>query len=92
MLDLLESVSVTPILDSGVLPPPRPKKRLLGVVVGFPIGILFAVAVNNFGGPESQPHLAFLFYFATLALAVTIHELGHLTAGWLMDFNSAAFL
>src|ERR1700747_2108156 len=87
MSDLKESISITPILDSGVLPPPRPKKRILGVILGFGIAILFAAAVDNFSSAKPQPHLAVLFYFGSLFLAVTIHELGHLTAGWLVGFH-----
>src|SRR5258707_5552884 len=87
MPDLLESVSVTQILDLGVLPPPRPKKRVLGVIIGLGLGILFGATIDNFGSAGSQPHLSLLFYFASLGLAVAIHELGHLTAGWLVGFH-----
>jgi hypothetical protein len=87
MSDSHESVSITPILDSGVLPPPRPKKRALGVIVGFGIGILFAVVVDKFISTASQPNLTLLSYCASFVLAVTIHELGHLTAGWLVGFH-----
>ncbi len=87
MPNLRESVSVTPILDSGVLPPPRPKKRAFGLIVGFCIGILFAVIIDKFSSLKTQPYLPLLFYFASLGLAVTIHELGHLTAGWFVGFR-----
>jgi hypothetical protein len=50
---LRESPSATPILDSGVLPSPRPKKRTLGVIIGFVIGILFAPVIGHLG--DSKP-------------------------------------
>lgn len=77
----------TPILDSGVLPPLRPRKRALGVIIGFCIGILFAIVVDNVGSKGSHPGVALLSYFASLGIAVTIHELGHLAAGWFVGFH-----
>ena len=87
MADKHESSSTTPILDSGVLPAPRPKKRILGVIIGFGVGILFAVIVDRLSGPKSQPALTLLSYFIGVGLAVTLHELGHVGAGWLVGFH-----
>jgi hypothetical protein len=87
MPDLHESVSITPILDSGILPPPRPKKRVFGVVIGFGIGILFAVVADKFSRTASRQDLTLLSYFVGIALAVTIHEIGHLAAGWWVGFH-----
>jgi tryptophan-rich sensory protein len=77
----------TPILDFGVLPPARPKKRALGLVIGACMGILFAVIVEKTSSTQSQTNLTLLSYLAILTLAVTIHELGHLAAGWLVGFR-----
>src|ERR1700726_4953895 len=87
MPNLHASGSITPILDSGILPPPRPKKRAMGAVIGFGIGILFAVVLDKFGSKASPPKFSLLFYFASVALAVTIHELDHLIAGWFVGFH-----
>jgi hypothetical protein len=87
MPDLHAPISITPILDSGVLPPPRPRKRVLGLIVGFGVGLLFAFIIDNFSNARSLPGLALISYFASVVLAVTIHELGHLTAGWMLGFH-----
>jgi hypothetical protein len=87
MLDSEESILITPILDSGVLPTPRPRKRILGLIVGFDIGILFVSIVDKVGSAKSQSVLTLLNYFISVGLAVTIHEFGHLTAGWLVGFH-----
>jgi hypothetical protein len=87
MHDLQEAASATPILDSGVLPPVRRGRRAVGVVIGACIGIVFAVVINNVGSLGPQPGLALLFYFTILGLVVTIHELGHLVAGWIVGFH-----
>jgi hypothetical protein len=87
MNDLHESSSATPMLDSGVLPPPRPKKRVLGVIIGFIIGIAFAVVVGLMGDSHVRGNIALLSYFAILAMVVTVHELGHLAAGWSVGFH-----
>src|SRR5580704_15331162 len=86
MRSMDEIAAITPILDSGVLPPPRPKKRMLGLIIGFGVGILFAAAIEN-AATKSQSGLALLFYFPIIALVVTLHESGHLAAGWLVGFH-----
>jgi Zn-dependent protease len=83
--------SATPILDSGVQPKGR-RKTLGGMLMGFVLAIPFAVvlisvtsqtrgfgaAAANFVGIES---------LACLALAVILHEMGHLLAGWMVGFR-----
>jgi len=75
MPERAESAAITPNLDAGVLPPPRPK-------IGFVIGIVFVAVIENVGNSESRSNLALLSYFVILALVVVLHELGHLAAGW----------
>ena len=87
MHDLQEAAPGTPILDSGVLPPVRRTKRAVGVILGFFIGIAFAVVINSVGNLGPHPGLAMLFYFTILGLVVTVHELGHLGAGWIVGFH-----
>jgi hypothetical protein len=85
--DLQKAPLDTPILDSGVLPPVRRGKRAVGIIIGVCIGIVFAAVINNVGRLGPQPGLALLFYFTILGLVVTIHELGHLAAGWIVGFH-----
>ncbi|MGP0019440.1 MAG: M50 family metallopeptidase [Candidatus Sulfotelmatobacter sp.] len=87
MQDLPETAPDTPILDSGVLPPVRRTKRAVGVIIGFVVGIVFAAVINNVGSLGPHPGLALLFYFTILGLVVTVHELGHLAAGWIVGFH-----
>jgi Zn-dependent protease len=87
MHDVQKPTSITPILDSGVLPPPLPRKRVLGVCIGLVIGIVFAAVIENAGNSELQPPLALFFYFVILALVVIVHETGHLAAGWSVGFQ-----
>jgi hypothetical protein len=82
--------SETPILDSGVLPPQRKKNSVLGFCFGVVIGILFLVVVIKASSTESQKDIAGFTYFIALGLAVIIHELGHLIAGWLVGFHFAS--
>ena len=43
--------------------------------------------IENAASSKSQSGLAPLLYFPIVALVVTLHELGHLTAGWLVGFH-----
>lgn len=79
----------TPILDSGILPPRRgggtPKVLGLGLVLGVALMEVLALL----GGMWYEPWpAAFLLIFI---LAITIHELGHLIAGWAVGFHFAYF-
>jgi hypothetical protein len=87
MHDLQAAATDTPILDSGVLSPVRRTKRAVGVIVGFGIGIVFGVVINTVGSIGPRPGLALLLYFTILGLVVTLHELGHLAAGWVVGFH-----
>jgi hypothetical protein len=80
-------MSTTPILDSGTLLPPRPKKRILGAIIGLCIGLLFAAVIHHVSRTRGQNNLALFFYFANLVLVVTVHELAHLLAGWVVGFH-----
>ena len=87
MSDAEQVVQATPILDSGVMPPPRPKKRVLGVIIGMGIGVLFAVLIDQVSRTRGPNNFALLFYFTDIVLVVTVHELAHLLAGWLVGFH-----
>lgn len=81
----------TPILDSGVLPPRSRRKITIGTVAGFLGGVLVGLNIVKVVGEQasgdSNIALGILIFFAALSLAILIHELGHLTAGWLLGFR-----
>jgi hypothetical protein len=87
MPSVQQSTSVSPILDSGVLPPRRRKGKILGFCVGFLLGILFFVVVARASTTQSQANVAAFSYFVVLGLAVMTHEVGHLAAGWGVGFH-----
>jgi Zn-dependent protease len=72
----------TPILDSGILPLRKPREitvvTILGIIGGSVIVLIQALI---------QPKIGILLYFAALTVAILIHELGHLTAGWCVGFR-----
>lgn len=83
------STSLTPILDSGVLP--RAHKKSAG---GFIIGILVLVGSCLVLQPtlawtdkSHDPMTSFALVVTALALTVIVHELGHVIAGWLVGFR-----
>lgn len=81
-----QSASPTPILDSGVLPQRRRKNTILGFFFGLLIGALYLLVVIK-ASAQDQGNIAALSYLAVLGLAVIIHELGHLFAGWMVGFH-----
>ena len=83
--------SPTPILDSGVLPPRVRRTTLRGVFVGFIPGLVGGYVLISVVGRQADKSLdpglgALLFLFA-VGLTITIHELGHLVAGWAVGFR-----
>ena len=81
----------TPILDSGVRPKGR-RKTVGSILIGFVMAIPFAmvlIAVTNqtrrFGA--DAVNFVGVEYLAGFALAVTLHEIGHLLAGWMVGFR-----
>jgi hypothetical protein len=82
-----DGITPTPILDSGVLPPRRRKNAVLGFVFGMLIGALFVLVIIKASNSESQTNIAAVSYLLVFTLAVLIHELGHLVAGWIVGFH-----
>jgi hypothetical protein len=86
-------VHATPILDSGVLPPRtrNKKKKVFGFITGFVGGICLGLAITRVlskpFGSELFPGEALLVFIAALGLSVTVHEFGHLVAGWTLGFR-----
>lgn len=82
--------SLTPILDSGVLPPRIRRMKLSSVITGFLAGIVpgfLLIVVGRQANTHLNPGLDLLSFFFVLALAVIVHELGHLSAGWVVGFR-----
>jgi hypothetical protein len=80
----------TPILDSGVLPSRIRRKTLRGMVTGFMVGLIPGFLLIAMGGQPSEHldlGLGLLSFFAVLILAVAVHELAHLLAGWAVGFR-----
>jgi Zn-dependent protease len=87
------SVHATPILDSGVLPSRirNRKKKVFGFIAGFMAGICLGLAITAISSKtfdtEVFPGEALLVFIAALGFSVTIHEFGHLLAGWIIGFR-----
>ena len=82
--------TATPILDSAVLPKPANRKRLVTVLWGILLGLLFAaVFVHDDQTNARNPAANFmiLFYFAVIFWVIVVHECGHLLAGWMVGFR-----
>jgi len=45
------------------------------------------MAIDEQATPDANPAVEVLLFMAILTLAVTIHELGHVFAGWLLGFR-----
>ena len=80
----------TPILDSGAMPPRVRRKSIkgtiIGVITGLFIGLLLTKADRN--SPDSlDPGYGLIFLFLAAILATSIHEVGHLLAGWAVGFR-----
>ena len=85
------SVSKTPILDSGILPP-RARRRsvastIAGLLGGFCFGLIIVVALGDQDGGRANNGLGLLIFFCALFFSTVIHELGHLLAGWALGFR-----
>jgi Zn-dependent protease len=80
----------TPILDSGVLPSRRRRGSRVSTLVS---GFAFAVGFTLIKSAGQQAHsgssfgLGVLLLVVAFFLAVTVHELGHLIAGWALGFR-----
>lgn len=84
----------TPILDSGVLPPMVRRKRARSRVRGILTliaGIVVTVPVVAWTDKSKNPKVGFILLVSALALTITVHELGHLLAGWMVGFRFSQF-
>jgi hypothetical protein len=82
--------SLTPILDSGVLPPVvRRKMARAGIraIPGFIVGFVLMLAVSARADKSRDPIIGLILLVSALLLTITIHELGHLLAGWMVAFR-----
>src|SRR6478672_3778822 len=75
----------TPILDSGVLPGRRRSEMPKALTTGLVVGVVLMETLALLGG-EWHEHWPAIF-LALLVLGITIHELGHLIAGWGVGFR-----
>jgi hypothetical protein len=80
------AVAQTPILDSGTLPLRTLEKITVSTVVGFIGGSLIVLLPIGLIHDRSS-NFGILPYVAALSVAILIHELGHLTAGWCVGFR-----
>ncbi len=87
--DVRLPILVTLILDSGVLPARRRAKSLVGTTVGFISGLVggFILTKSVEQANRAGSGLGPLTFIAAFILAITIHELGHLVAGWAVGFH-----
>jgi hypothetical protein len=83
--------TATPILDSAVR---RKRKRQnlaaigFGLLVGIPFWAMLLVASNRAFATRSQgANFIVVTYFLAVLSAIIVHELGHLSAGWLVGFH-----
>src|SRR5713101_7833777 len=81
----------TPILNSGVLPERVRKKtrtaNVLGAIVGFFVGIIMIEVVGVQASGDLDNARGWLVFASVLIFSITVHELGHLSAGWLLRFR-----
>lgn len=81
----------TPTLDSAVLGKRKrtnPAALAVGLLVGIPFYAMLVFASKR-AFVTQTPGAVFIVgtYFLAILLAVTVHELGHLIAGWMVGFR-----
>src|SRR6266478_6323146 len=84
------TASPTPILDSGVMPPRVRQMKLRNVITGFLAGMVpgfLLIVVGRQANYHLNLGLDLLSFFLVLVLAIIVHELGHLSAGWVVGFR-----
>jgi hypothetical protein len=81
-------VSVTPILDSGQLPPPTRKLGPSAIVGGIlSAGVTLFLMLKTVDNPLLSEGYGVALLFPAFFLAVATHELGHLVGGWIVGFH-----
>jgi Zn-dependent protease len=79
------AVAQTPILDSGTLPLRTPEEStVVGIIGGALLALIPAIGLIHDRGSSN---IGILPYVVALSVAILIHELGHLTAGWCVGFR-----
>jgi len=80
-----ETASATPILDAGVMPPRHRGIRPLALLAALLVGVVLMESLALAGGlwHENWPAIFLLLFL----LAVAVHEVGHLLAGWAAGFH-----
>jgi hypothetical protein len=91
MAGAAKSIGATPILDSATRPPAKKKSlgsMLSGFVLAIPyIAVLISASNNARQSGNSGSDFVFPTYILAIFLAIVIHELGHLAAGWIVGFR-----
>lgn len=85
-----DSTTRTPILDSGVLPQPvsrRWRTNKARGVIGFIIGIVVVLPVIAWTDKSRDAKSGPILLLVALAATITVHEIGHLLAGWMVGFR-----
>lgn len=92
MREVIPTSFSTPILNSGVLPPLHRKKAPSTVrgLLTILAGIIVLLPVIAWTDKSKNPRIAFILCISALVLTITIHELGHLFAGWMVGFRFRA--
>jgi hypothetical protein len=95
MLATAQSVEATPILDSATLPP-RKRKSFGSMALPFVFAILstavMIAASNNARQTRNAPvDYVFPTFILAIFLGVVTHELGHLSAGWIVKLRFDSF-
>src|SRR3954469_9009998 len=95
MVAISQSAEATPILDSARLPSGK-RKSFGSMALSFVFAILFAAVViaasNNARQTRNAPvDYVFATFILAIFLAVVAHELGHLSAGWVVNFRFDSF-
>jgi hypothetical protein len=85
-------ITATPILDSGARPKRRAGSRvgntIFGVLLGVPFATLLIQSLNRASDVRNPAaDFVFAFYVLSFVLAVVVHEVGHLLAGWIVGFR-----
>jgi len=85
-----DAIPNTPILCSGVLPSRIRAKQILSSLVGFLIGVgagLPLIALDTAAVDRMNGQTLLVSWISVSFLAIVLHELGHLTAGWAVGFH-----
>lgn len=87
------ATSATPILDSAVMP--LAGQKIPGALIKIFVYAIGALVSSQVGNNGSDPRLgagsALLSWAFVFTFAISVHELGHLVAGWAVGFRFNSF-